>query len=167
MDGFGLNFKAIPKRQKLGNVMFSKFKTQVGSLGEDRCWPWIGAVNSEGYPYYSHFSENNDHTHSLSANRLCYEFFNGVDLRSKRLKNTCGNKSCVNPSHWKLWCESEPSPRMVKGSNHVNAKLHEWQVKDIRASHGQGVTYKQLAEKYNVSFSLIRNIVKRQTWKHV
>jgi hypothetical protein len=52
-----------------------------------------------------------------------------------------------------------------KGKKNGRAKLTEQDVLDIRAN--SGLTYRQLAAKYNVSQSLIGYIINRKNWKHI
>ena len=53
------------------------------------------------------------------------------------------------------------------GSGHHNAKLTETDVKEIRRRHAAGTTQRSIAAAFNVSGSLICNIVNRKYWTHV
>jgi hypothetical protein len=55
-----------------------------------------------------------------------------------------------------------------KGSESFNVKLNEQQVLEIREMYkGKGMSYRQLAKKYKVSFATIRDIITRKTWTHI
>lgn len=57
---------------------------------------------------------------------------------------------------------------MPSGENHWRAKLTKEQVLEIRRLYATGEwTYQKLADKYCVSYTCIKNIVKRYTWKHI
>ena len=56
------------------------------------------------------------------------------------------------------------------GSNHPLSKLTEEQVREIRSTYQEGVVgfgCNSLAQKYNVSKTLIQKIVKGKTWKRI
>lgn len=53
------------------------------------------------------------------------------------------------------------------GSKHHAAKLTEAQVIDIRLSLSEGVPGVELARQYGVTSSVISQINKRQTWRHI
>ena len=160
-DGF-----EFPLRRKLGNIRYSVFKKQIEPTASG-CWIWHGYVTSNGYPRFNHPSEETGNIVQLSASRLCYEFFSAKDLGSKRLRNTCGNKACVNHRHWGLCGEVIVPTNARKGSGHEKSKLTESKVTEIRFLYSRGLTYKKLAEDYGVSFGLIRSVVKKTAWRHV
>jgi DNA invertase Pin-like site-specific DNA recombinase len=57
---------------------------------------------------------------------------------------------------------------MGQGSAHGRAKLTEEQVREMRAIYSTGAgTYKELAELYGLKRQIIRDIIRRKTWKHV
>lgn len=53
------------------------------------------------------------------------------------------------------------------GSRHPISKLTEAEVLQIRLQHSRGETLRSLGILYNVGFITIRQIVKRNTWKHI
>lgn len=57
---------------------------------------------------------------------------------------------------------------MSRGVRHHRAKLDDGKVREIRALYETGrVTFSTLAQKYNVSLSLVAAIVRRKIWKHI
>jgi len=48
-----------------------------------------------------------------------------------------------------------------------NAKLNETDVLEIRALAAKGFSYRDIAERYDVSHAAIHDILKGRTWKHV
>lgn len=56
---------------------------------------------------------------------------------------------------------------MERGEDRYNAKLTEEDVLEIRATSGWVCTMTELAEKYDVSITLISQIKKRNRWKHI
>lgn len=54
-----------------------------------------------------------------------------------------------------------------KGENNPKCKLKEEQVLEIREMFTQGVSQRELADKFGVGWSTIHNIVNGLTWKHL
>ncbi len=70
----------------------------------------------------------------------------------------------LGAAHW--WAKG--NTQHIKGERKHNAKLTEKQVIEIRqAWQSGGFAVRELREKYNVSDTLIRNIIHRKTWTHV
>lgn len=56
----------------------------------------------------------------------------------------------------------------LRGEKHQNAKLTDIEVLEIRESYETGkVTCNELADKFNVSSSLISSIIRRERWIHI
>lgn len=69
--------------------------------------------------------------------------------------------------HWTN-SNQEARTRNLVGENNPAAKVTTAQVLQIRQEYIPKVTkVKDLAAKYNVSFNIILNIVRRKTWKHI
>lgn len=54
-----------------------------------------------------------------------------------------------------------------EGTGNHRARLNELKVREIRAAREEGVTFRRLAKKYEVSANTILAIIKRRTWKQV
>jgi Mor family transcriptional regulator len=54
-----------------------------------------------------------------------------------------------------------------KGSNNGRAKLNDKLILEIVNEFALGATYQELADEYNVTTSLIGQIIKGNIWKHV
>jgi hypothetical protein len=64
--------------------------------------------------------------------------------------------------------DRERDGTQLLGEKHPNAKLTEESVRLIRALYAAGQeSHKTLAQKYNVSTTVILNVLNRKTWKHV
>ncbi len=53
------------------------------------------------------------------------------------------------------------------GSNHSGAKLTDIDVINIRSDYANGVTYKELIVKYNISYQHVWTIIRRKRWRHI
>jgi hypothetical protein len=60
-------------------------------------------------------------------------------------------------------CRADP----MVGEDNPRAKLTEADVLAIRGAVANGAVQQQLAASYGVSKSLIHNIIKRKTWRHI
>lgn len=71
-------------------------------------------------------------------------------------------------THQENVADSQRHGTQPHGSKHMNAKLVEDDVREIRKAYEQGgETITSLARRYKVARSVIRTIVKRTAWKHV
>jgi hypothetical protein len=137
------------------------------------CWEWTGFKNRDGYGI----------VHSkgklLKAHRIAYCEANNktlADIRGVVVRHKCDNRKCLNPEHLEIGTSADNTmdrhvrDRDAKGSRNGNAKLTESMVKEIRAIYKprqRGCGHKDLAIKYQVSKSLIGQIVQMQIWAHV
>ena len=59
------------------------------------------------------------------------------------------------------------SKRIMKGQSHPASKLNEELVRQIRSEYETVHSYKELAERYGLGMSTVRDLIKRYTWAHV
>jgi hypothetical protein len=60
---------------------------------EDKCWPWIGSVDPDGYGLFTHGGR------MYRAHRLVYELEVGEIPAGLQLDHLCRVPGCVNPNH--------------------------------------------------------------------
>ena len=141
-----------------------RFWEKVNKNGLNGCWIWTkslmngyGAIKIEGKTRRAHI--------------VSWELHNGRKVKDGYVlhhKFKCGNKKCVNPMHLQEMTEAEHLSLHNSGENNPNSKLTEKIVLEIRADWATGkYTQQQLAEKYDVSRSLIGLIVNRKIWTHI
>lgn len=144
------------------------FWSRVKVAGDDECWLWTGAVNSDGYGSIWEGS------HNWKAHRLSYSLRVG-DPGHLCVLHECDNPPCVNPRHLFLgtkidnWMDMDRKGRRwrPKGSLHPNALLTEEQVQLIRKRYAIGAMRPVLARDYGVSWETIDGIVNRRSWNHI
>jgi hypothetical protein len=128
-----------------------------------RCWQWIGNLQSEGYPRFKF----NGRTYY--ARRFAWRLKHGKDPKGLYIADRCGNKRCVRHLYSRAPCDNlvEAAQFHRLGERHPNAKLTEQQVKKIRAAAAKGALNRDQARTFNVSRSLISQIVTRTSWRHI
>lgn len=73
-------------------------------LQEDRtsgCWVWTGQVSSSGYGRMM-LKDDDGGTRLQSAHIASYLAFIGPVPEGKLVRQTCGNRLCINPAHLEL-----------------------------------------------------------------
>lgn len=78
----------IPQQEK------DRFLAKVTPI--DGCLIWCGAISDSGYG--STWIGQGPNRRPISAHRLAWLIQRG-NLQGT-LRNTCGNRACVNPAHW-------------------------------------------------------------------
>lgn len=130
----------------------------------DGCWIWHDLRTPGGYGVVS------DKGHTEFAHKAAWRLANGDVPAGLIVSHTCHNPACVRPDHLILETQSENILRMYaagrgpNGSRHHKAKLTESQAIAILHSNASNAA---LAQEYGVSQSLIRQIRRREIWKHV
>lgn len=157
------------------NSMDSTFWSKVEKGGEGECWLWNACKNACGYGQYAKYNPETRKVKQYLAHRYAYILIKG-DLDSKvvlRHSDICnGKRNCVNPDHLTPGTQKENVSDMIrlgrganhKGQNNGRAKFTDEQIKDIRSSDK---SREELAEKYNVWITTIRDIQIGKTWKHI
>ena len=132
----------------------------------DSCWVWKGAVNANGYGSMWNGEK------AETASRLSYRLLVGEIGGNQFVCHHCDNPMCVKPSHLFLGTHQENmSDRNLKGRSaklagalNPMAKLTEQQARDIKLSSKPAA---DLMAMYGVSETVISNIRKGKTWKHL
>ena len=106
------------------------------------------------------------------AHRVAYEAWVGPIPSGKLIRHKCDNPPCVNPKHLKAGTNADNTKdrdergRTARGERSGNAKLTDKQVKEIRYRRAhEGVTYRQLAKEFNVTYGMIGHIVTNRARK--
>lgn len=132
------------------------------------CWLWTGAKNNCGYGRVMRRSKY------IGAHRYSYELHCKKFDASMHVLHKCDVTLCVNPEHLFLGtqadnmadCKRKGRHRHVpsRGMKNGNSKLTDAIVKEIRSSN---LSHVELAEKYNVDYTLVWQVRKRKIWKHI
>ena len=158
------------------------FWNRVDVRGPDDCWEWLGSCNSSGYGSLAW------HGKVVQAHRVAYWLTYGGDRPATKFRqdgwakrhrrfvlHRCDNRPCCNPRHLFLGSMStnlkdaytkrrKTQPR----SSHVNAKLSDNDVREIRMKYSAGdVRQADLATEYGVTQRAISLVVRNESYKDV
>lgn len=133
----------------------------------DGCWNWGAAKNRLGYGKFADGKGG-----WVLAHRAMWMNVNGAVTDGKEVCHKCDNPSCVNPDHLFVGthqenmsdCKSKGRAVGHRGSKNGMAKLSLEDVVEIKNS---SLASRILADKYGVSYSLIRHIKTGKKWAHV
>lgn len=136
------------------------------SKSENGCWEWLGVLNKYGYGVFTKSGKRE------TASRASYRIFKGEIPDGKIICHTCDNRKCVNPDHlyagtWQSNMDDRKKRGRQKypiGSQCGAAKLKEEDVLNILNEVGN---YREIGERYGVSWNTIRSIKLGISWKHV
>lgn len=133
----------------------------------DACWPWTGPIHHNGYGVIT-----DDNLRQVQAHRVAYEHARGPIPKGLNVCHTCDNRPCCNPAHLFVGSDGDnmrdrdQKGRQAKGKAIPQAKLTEAEVRDIRFLYPK-MSQQALANKYGVNQTIISDVVRRRTWKHV
>lgn len=152
------------------------------------CYGWTGAT-SDGYGTLGSENQRNVYVHRLAWEIATGETLTSVDF----IGHVCDNPPCTRnddegtyevrgvllPRRGHLfkgtnadnvrdmWQKGRERRIGSKGESHPRAKLTESDVRAIRTDLAIGVHPRVLAERHDVSVTLIRLIGQRQAWAHI
>lgn len=122
------------------------------------CWEWLLHLDKNGYGHKWTGGKLKNGGGPKPAYRVYYEKFKGPVPDGKQLDHLCRNPRCVNPEHL------EP----VTGAENVRrgnaAKLSWTDIQLIRQLYASGANQMILAERFNISQSMVSRIINKNRW---
>lgn len=179
------------------NTVASFWERVDCSGGSDACWPWRGAVGSDGYRHVRYRGKQ------MKAHRLAMILSGNDPWKLDALHKCVGNRVCCNPAHLYAGTDAdnakdreeqgrtargerngartkpETRPRgeahgrrtkpeaTARGARHGNAKYSEEIVRRARALHAAGESYRLIAAALGIPRGLVGGIVRGEAWRHV
>lgn len=139
------------------------FWSRVDKRAGTECWPWNGTAKGYGTFWLS--------GKKSGAHRIAFAL-TVCDPGELKVLHQCDNPPCCNPAHLFLGTTLDNSRdavskrRMQHGESRPNAKLTNESVLEIRRKykrHRYG--YRRLAREFGVSWSTIKEVILRRSWK--
>lgn len=143
-----------------------RFWEKVARAGEDECWLWTASCFSTGYGSFRASGKK------VGAHRFAYRLATGKNIRpSELVRHRCDNPRCVNPKHLELGSSRDNTDDMLergrscRGSKQGSSVLSDEQVRLIKKI--QGLTLREIAKIFGVSFQHVHWIRTGKSWRHV
>lgn len=137
---------------------------------EGGCWLYHGPSRSGGYGDVS-ICRGDSGTFKWLAHRLSYEHFKGPIPEGMLVCHKCDNRGCVNPDHLFLGDHAANSSdmaakgRSLHGERANNVKLTHKDVLAIYRMRDSGLTYREIGEKFGVTYGCIHMICAGRNWQ--
>lgn len=156
-----------------GVPMEVQFASRLGETTPTGCILWTGSVNEHGYGFLS-VGTSRKNRRNKYAHRISYELKHGPIPSDMKVLHRCDNPPCVNPDHLFLGTHSDnvadkiAKGRGAKGEQAGPSKLTESQVIEIRRRYALGgISIKNLAAEFGMTFHPVWCIIRNRTWTHV
>ena len=136
--------------------MTKRLEEKTVKVGD--CLMWTGGTHTQGYPM---IRASNNGKMMLVA-RYYAEQKTGKTLdRDTRVKNTCGNKLCVNIEHYEIIPKSDMdrwkcTPHFIK--SHIREEIQN-DYYNVERYHG---IKKDLKAKYRITYETLNKILKER-----
>ena len=136
------------------------------------CWIWNGSLRHRGYGQYTLCGKQ------IGAHCASHLVYNGPITKGMIVCHKCTNKGCVNPAHVELGTHKDNNTRdkirdntLLTGESHPNSKINEDVAKKIikvlNKREETGASVQNIANHFNVAYTIIYSILNGKTWKHL
>ena len=133
------------------------------------CWPWNGARDQAGYGRTRYVLRDRE---EHFVHRVAWAFAHGGSSMPEgyEVAHTCDNPPCCNPAHlWQATHRENHEDSVGKGRrSHGGARprVLTWEmVRRMRQQRqDEGRTYRNLATEYGISFGMVAQIIRGESW---
>jgi hypothetical protein len=165
-------FRPIPEFTK---HEVDAFWSKVDIRSADECWPWLGALDRDGYGHFLHFV----------AARVAFAIQKGEDPGPFYACHSCDSPTCVNGKHLFRGTQQENmqdakrkgriaptnhgGAEAQRGEKNHRAVLTDEQVSAIRTLHREHpeIPQRQIARTYEIHPTHVGDILTYKIWKHL
>ena len=156
-------------KQQMIEQLKKRFNKYV--IKQDGCWDWKGFIRPDGYArmrigFHTGKKSVGAHVVSWMIHKKILKFDNFMS-DGFYILHKCNNRKCCNPKHLYLGNSQDNMIDMVKSGRCKNTQLTIRQVRDIKKMLVDGVKIKDIANKYKVNLTTIRDIKNNKTWKYI
>lgn len=151
-------------------TLIGRFILGLASPLPDACLHWKKARMPNGYGVFFVEGPLDRWLAHRYAWTLCY----GPIPEGMQVLHRCDRRDCVNPWHLFLGTQADnmadmhAKKRGTYGERVHNAKLTPELVRAIREMYAMGdISYEALGRQFGVSGSVIHDVIRRITWKHI
>jgi len=150
---------------KLNEKDLERFFSKVDKQ-PDGCWLWTGNTNDRGYGQFFIQGKGYADTGSFLTHRLSFMIANPeIILETKDvLCHKCDNPPCCNPDHLFVGTYMDNVRDSIEKGRHTGAKLTEAKVRELYKDYDDGFRPKDLASKYGIHLTSIRNVLSGRVW---
>jgi hypothetical protein len=137
-----------------------------GTGARSKCWLWLGSVTDQGF---GRFKADNK---TYMATRFAWQEMGRPDPGTLTVSAFCGNRLCVRHLRSRTRADIMVSVSRAKGwlsgeRSHL-ARTTTKTVLQLRKLYAKGnLTQAMLAERFGLSLSNVKSIVRRRSWKHI
>jgi hypothetical protein len=164
----GVIKKPLPTPEELAHLA-DKFWSFVDKRGPDDCWFWTRAKDGKGYGALKCLDK------IRPAHQIAYILAKGVVQLGHCVRHSCDSPACCNPNHLLTGTHKDNmrdmSERRRVGTRHghenIAAKLTAQQVIGIVQDYMASVPILHIANKYQISASIVRRILQGKAYKTV
>lgn len=132
--------------------------SRVNKLCNNHCWEWQGAKNNDGYGLIRYRGKRQ------GVHRVVYELMVGNIPKDYYVCHKCDNPSCCNPDHLFIGTPTENQIDCQMKNRNPHAKINFQQALEIKNLIKNGVTRKDVANQFNLSYTHVCEIFRGKNW---
>lgn len=157
--------KKIHDLENMKEIIKDKINKNI-KIDKNGCWIWQRAKHRQGYGHLSY------ERRPQLAHRVAWIVFKGKIPKKSKVCHKCDVPSCVNPDHLFLGTQKENMKDAYDKGRMIDRKLGRRrnkltydQVLEIKKLNAQGISRKELENKFNVKKTCIAKILRGDSWK--
>lgn len=95
-------------RGGINRPFLDRFWSKVDVRTNNECWPWLGALRTNGYGHFVARSYGKNHIHKVGPHVVAWELTTRSEVpHGFEMHHTCEVRHCCNPTHLLALSRSE------------------------------------------------------------